>query len=308
MLTAENERLRQKNTMLQDYVVKVQTGVFDERVREMNEEARTVAEQQSTMEAIVRGNFEDRLTKQAELGFLRVRDSENKVRRKIKEFEREAVRAFVTFSEQLEEKIGQDRERLEESARLQAAAFTAREKEMYTGMIIDREELKATWRQMVESDVAQIAEQFKRMYIDACLNVDAKQKIQGASAVIAESGYRADERADEEMIIKQANEIGRLRRQLEWEREQHTEEVLAMTDTLKSYRTNWHSHVEQFHSAKELRSFLEDDSGSRGTIRRISAPKRAGGNGGRGGASTDGKASPLPPPFPGGSEEVEMKE
>ena len=42
---------------------------------------------------------------------------------------------------------------------------------MYSEMIIDREELKATWRQMVESDVAQIAEQFKRMYIDACLNV-----------------------------------------------------------------------------------------------------------------------------------------
>ena len=64
MLTAENERLRQKNAMLQDYVVKVQTGVFDERVREMNDETRKVAEQQSSMEAIVRGNFEDRLTKQ----------------------------------------------------------------------------------------------------------------------------------------------------------------------------------------------------------------------------------------------------
>ena len=50
----------------------------------------------------------------AELGFLRVRDSEEKVRRKIKEFEREAVRAFVKFSDQLEEKIGKDRENLEE--------------------------------------------------------------------------------------------------------------------------------------------------------------------------------------------------
>ena len=100
--------------MLQDYVIKVQTGVFDERVRQMNDEARAVAEQQSSMEAIVRGNFEDRLTKQAELGFLRVRDSENKVRRKIKEFEREAIHAFVKFSEQLEQKIGEDRQRLEE--------------------------------------------------------------------------------------------------------------------------------------------------------------------------------------------------
>ena len=42
---------------------------------------------------------------------------------------------------------------------------------MYGAMIVDREELKVKWRQMVESDVAQIAEQFKRMYIDACLNV-----------------------------------------------------------------------------------------------------------------------------------------
>lgn len=120
--------------------------------------------------------------------------------------------------------------------------------------------------------------------------------------MIAESGYRADERADEETIIKQANEIGRLRRQLDWEREQHTEEVLAMTEQLKSYRTNWHSHVQQFHSAKELRSFLEDrQGGARGTIRRISAPRQREDTG-------DGKGSPLPPPFPGDSKEMEMKQ
>ena len=42
-------------------------------------------------------------------------------------------------------------------------------------------------------------------------NQDAKQKIQGASALIAETGYRANEREDEETIIQKVEKVLRER-------------------------------------------------------------------------------------------------